>query len=650
MPEISQIREYMKKQLETDKSIRRIPVSAPTVEEALKEASVELGAPVKRLEYEVEDSGSPGAFGLGQRNCRLTVWVAASEVRVEEFGPEIEGDFDFDESFEELPKDVDGEALVRLAPEGVLLKVTPPVGNGQKVSVKQATALLKNRNAKNIDEQMVKNVVKQADGEYIKAAEFDYNPINDATMTVDIIDFEMQATITAQAPGPGGTDLSKDSIIGGLKNNSVIHGYLDDVILDFVDHPKYNFPVTAAEGTKPKNGADAKIIYNFETDTDKVRLKESDGKVDFKELNKIQNVVEGQLLAKKVPAGDGEDGRTVTGKVLPAKPGVNKELGVGKNVKLSDDGLSMTATTNGQVLLLNNKVNVEPVYVVQGDVNMKTGNITHLGTIIVKGNVEDGFTLKASGNLEIYGTVGKCKLDAEGNIIVHQGITGKSEGEVFSGKSVWSKFIENTNVEVGENVVVTDGIINSYVDANKKVVCISHGKRAKIVGGRIRAAEEVIAETFGSLSGSETIIEVGYDPKSKARMAELVELKETLEKELEDLNLNIHTLAKQKKVRKKLPEDKEKFLKELVLTKKEKDEELLKLEEEMKEIQEYLASLKSIGKVSAAKRVYPGVKIYVKEAFLNVRNEFKATAFINEGGNVKMTKYEEPEEDYARSD
>lgn len=650
MPEISQIREYMKKQLESDKSIRRIPVSAPTIEEALKQASVEFGVPVKRLEFEVEDQGSPGAFGLGQRNCRLTVWVAAKDVEIEEFDTGLEGDFDMGDSFSDLPKDMEGEALVRFAPEGVMLKVTPPAGNGNPISFKQAMSVLKDRNAKNIDEGMVKSVVKQADGEYIKVAEFDYNPMNDATLTVDIIDFEMQATITAQAPGPGGTDLSMDSIIGGLKNNSVIHGYLEDVIREFVDHPRYNFPVTVAEGTKPKNGADAKIIYNFETDTDKIRLKESEGKVDFKELNKIQNVVEGQLLAKKIPAEEGEDGRTVTGKMLPAKPGADKELGVGKNVKLSDDGLSISATTNGQVLLLNNKVNVEPVYVVQGDVNMKTGNVTHLGTIIVKGNVEDGFTLKASGNIEIYGTVGKCTLDAEGDIIVHQGITGKSEGVINSGRTVWSKFIENANVEVGENVVVTDGIINSQVDANKKVVCMSHGKRAKIVGGRIRAAEEVIAETFGSLSGSETIIEVGYDPKSKARMAELTEQKEALEKELEDLNLNIHTLAKQKKVRKKLPEDKEKFLRELVLTKKEKDAEMEKFENELKEIQEYLASLKSIGRVSAAKRVYPGVKIYVKDAFLNVRNEFKATAFINENGNVKMTKYEAPEEDYSRND
>ncbi len=319
-------------------------------------------------------------------------------------------------------------------------------------------------------------------------------------------------------------------------------------------------------------------------------------------------------------------------------------------MELKNDGLALVAVTNGQVMLVNGKVNVEPVYIVQGDVNMKVGNITHLGTIIVKGNVEDGFILKASGNIEIFGTVGKCTLDAEGDIMVRQGITGKSEGSVSSGKTLWSKFVENTNVAVGENVVVTDGIINSLVDANKKVVCMSQGKRAKIVGGRIRAAEEVLAETFGSVAGSETIVEVGYDPKSKARLAELNDKKEELEKELEDVNLNVHTLAKQKKVRKKLPEDKEKYLKELVIRKKELDEEMGGINNETNEIQQYLSSLKSIGKVSASKRVYPGVKIYIKDAYLNVRSEFKNVTFINENDKVKVTKYEEPEEDYSRKE
>ena len=79
---------------------------------------------------------------------------------------------------------------------------------------------------------------------------------------------------------------------------------------------------------------------------------------------------------------------------------------------------------------------MEPVYTIEGDVNLKTGNVLFLGTVFVKGNVEDGFSVKAAGNIEIMGSVGKCLLDAEGDIIVHQGIAGKTEGRVRAGR-IW---------------------------------------------------------------------------------------------------------------------------------------------------------------------------------------------------------------------
>ena len=50
-----------------------------------------------------------------------------------------------------------------------------------------------------------------------------------------------------------------------------------------------------------------------------------------------------------------------------------------------------------------------------------------LGTVFISGNVEDGFSVKASGNIEVKGTVGKSELDAEGDIVVSQGIAGKGD-------------------------------------------------------------------------------------------------------------------------------------------------------------------------------------------------------------------------------
>ena len=61
---------------------------------------------------------------------------------------------------------------------------------------------------------------------------------------------------------------------------------------------------------------------------------------------------------------------------------------------------------------------------------------------------------------------------------------------------------------------------------------------------------------------------------------------------------------------------------------------------EANKIQEYLASLAVIGKVSVAERVYPGVKIFIKNESLTVRTEFKKVTFLLDAKQIRMSKYE----------
>ena len=538
-------------------------------------------------------------------------------------------------------------AIVRLSADGALLRVTAPEGNGDRVSERTAIETLQRRGVDNLDENLISRVVKKADGQFVRVGEFSYNPANDSVLALDVSDHEMKATLTVHRPGPGGVDQSADAIIAFLKNNGVIHGIQESLLNDFELRPNYDQPIVVAEGTPAYDGADARIEYNFDYKRTEIKLKEKNGKVDFREMNLIQNVVEGQVLAKKVTAEKGTMGRTVTGTLMPAKDGKDIHIGAGKNVELSDDGMTARSTINGQVMLVTDKINVEPIYVVQGDVNLKSGgNVIFLGTVLVKGSVDDGFKVKASGNIEVLGNVGKAVLDAEGDIIVHQGITGKGGGSIHSGKGVWAKFIENARVDAGESAVASDGIINSQVVANKKVVC--QGKRATIVGGTLKAAEEIHAKTLGSVAGSETILEVGYDPKSKEELAQLEERIGAIDESLEEINLNMHTLMNLQKVKKELTEDRKAFLDDLGEKRSKALIEKDALLEKVKKIQEYLSSLKIRGKVSASARVFPGVRVYIKDAFLEVRNEFSAVTFINEANLVKITKYEELEDDLVR--
>jgi uncharacterized protein (DUF342 family) len=287
------------------------------------------------------------------------------------------------------------------------------------------------------------------------------------------------------------------------------------------------------------------------------------------------------------------------------------------------------------------------VYTVDGHVNLKTGNIIFLGTVIIKGNVEDGFSVKASGNIEVMGTVEKAELDAEGDVMVHQGITGKNGGKVKAGGSVLARFIENSVIEAGNMVIVSDGIINSQVDAYKRIIC--QGKRAHIVGGRLRASEEINAKTLGSpTSGTSTICEVGIDPKSKMQLEALAASKEGMDKKIEELQRNIQTLVNIKKQRKTLPEDKEKNLLALGEERLTLLEDLKRNQEETMKIQEFLSTIKTKGRVSASSKVYAGVRVCIRDVVLDVNTEYRAATFILEGGLVKVSKYEEPDEEATK--
>ncbi|MFA6508172.1 MAG: FapA family protein [Treponemataceae bacterium] len=645
MVDFVRLQQLMKERLESDRSISSVETAGVDLDDALTSAAALLNTSIRNLEYEIIERGTKGFLGSGKKEWRIRAYPRVDN-RVESIAPEMDMQaFDIATPIE---VDKDGDVFVHLSPEGAFLKVVAPVGKGKRAGERQAMESLNARSVREIDTDLVSRVVKNADNEYIRVGTVIVNPANDAVLTVDIVDQEMKANLYAQPPGPGGCDLSAETVLSFLRNNRVVHGVDEDRVRAFADRPIYKEMVLVAEGTRPENGRDAHMQYNFEVDQSKVRLKEgSNGRVDFKDLNIIQNVVESQPLAKKIPAERGQTGKTVTGKILPAKNGRDIPMPLGKNVHVLDDQSTIVADMNGQVVIVGGKVNVEPVYTVQGDVNLRTGNIIFLGTVLITGNVEDGFSVKAAGNIEVHGTVGKAELDAEGDIIVHQGIAGKNAGSVRAGRSIWARFIENAHVEAGSLVVVSDGIINSQVDANKKIIC--QGKRAHIVGGQLRAAEEINAKILGSpVSGTETVCEVGFDPKSKEKLDTLAERKIGVEKQLEEIELNLQTLVNIKKQRKSLPEDKEASLRELVERRQFTSVDLAKINKEMEAIQNYLNGLKLRGRISASSKVYPGVRIVIRDVRDDIKAEYRAVTFVLDNNLIRVTKYEETDEDIKR--
>jgi len=642
MVEFAQLQEILTDRLEQDRAIQSIEVTGPTLEAALADAAALLNTSIHQLEYEIMERGSPGLLGMAKKEWRIQAYqkiviskkqqgMGLFEEELGEQGPVVE--------------DRDGEVFVHFTAEGdALIKATPPSGNGRKASEVYAIQSLNDRKALDVNQAQVVKIVREASGEYVKVGTYERHSYNDSVVRVEIAEGDMQAYMHVTAPGDGGADIAFDSYISAFKASKLVHGVKEDLLREFIDKPEYSDKILIAEGTKAKDGRDAYIEYYFETDQSKVRLKEgSNGKIDFKELNIIQNVTENQPLAKKIPAEQGVPGSTVTGKWLPATNGKDINLPVGNNVHVNEAGDTILSDMNGQALVIGGLVNVEPVFTVAGDVNLKTGNIIFLGTVIVNGNVEDGFSIKASGNIEIHGTVARAELDAEGDIIINQGVNGKGGGHIYAGKSLWARFIENANIRVGDMVIVSDGIINSYVDAQNRIVC--QGKRAAIMGGKLRAGEEINAKTLGNpTSGTETVCEVGFDPKSKEELDKLFEEKSSIEKQLEELNRSMLSLVNLKKQKRTLPEDKEAALQEMIDNKNVLIEGQQKNAERIQEIQAILSSLKIRGRVSASAKVYPGVRVVIRDTIDDVRTEYKAATFVLENGLIRVIKYEEPDE------
>ena len=642
MVDLEHLREEMKIRLAVDKDLHYVEVNADSVDECLEDAAVQLDTKIVNLQYEVLEKGSDGFLGFAKKPWRLKIYQNPDTIKKEK---KLASEDLFNGSYQEeevLIKDADGLYYVRRFSSQIMLKVIPPVGKGASIELRDVLDDVKRSDTLAMDESLIQKYVKNGtNGEYYPVGEYKHVMAGDALVTVDATKDEMSATITVSEPNLSGQEASFDTIVRCLKQQGILAGINEEKIKEFVDNPVYNVPYEVATAVLPVDGADAYIAYNFETDIKKLRAKVSDqGNVDFKELNQIQNVVTGQALASKIPAERGKGGKTIYGRYLEAKNGKDIQISLGANVHLDRDGVTIVADCDGEVMLVNGKVTVEPVKLLDA-VNMKTGNITFLGSVIVKGAVEDGFYVKASGNIEINGSVGKSRIEADGDVTIRQGVFGKEEGFIRAGKSLWAKFIQAAHVEVENNVIVTDSIMNSEVTAMKNIIL--RGKKAQITGGHLFATEEICARNIGSPGGgTETVLEVGIDPRAKKQLTELQDKTADLLKEQEKIELDIQTLEQQKKIRRKLSQEKEENLIKLKKRTEEIAEQTNDMAKQIEKIQDHLRELKAVGKVKCEGTVYAGVKVYVRDVLDEVKNDTKNVTFFYDKSFVKRGNYEPP--------
>ncbi len=632
---------------EDEASGNEIEVFADSVRQALEMAAREFKVDISTLDYSILEKGTQGFLGVGRQPYRVLVKPSKTEDAyrdLDEIEKKILKTSQTDLELRNVDRYSDGKVKIRVTKSGIWLTITKPTGGGRPADVNDVNNRLYSLRISNVNVKKIEKEIDKPSEKPVKIGDWIPNPEYDGTLTVEITEDEMKAFVHFVPPRFAGKHMETDDVLDSLKRSGVITGINQARISDYLEQMDYSRPLLAAEGQPPHNGRDAYIDYKVRIDKSDVSFSEDEkGQVDFKNLDLLENVVVGQVLAVKVPAEDGIPGRTITNRVLPARSGKDIPFKYGKGTILSDDKTELSAEINGQVVFQGGKISVEPVFFVKGDVSFETGNIVFLGSVVVGGSVQDNFVVKAAGNIEVKGSVQKAFLEAEGDIIVRQGIMGREEAKIEStGGSVYANFIQSANVYAEKDVLVSEGILHSKIDAGNRILC--NGRRARIVGGLIRAGEEVNARAIGSDSFTKTEVRVGINPKVLQQITELESAKKQIDEEFDKIKKDVTTLTVLKNNSGgRLPQEREEMLGKLLQQKQKTENRLNELNLVLEELKAYLGMLEQKGKVCAEQTIFPGVDIYIKDKRFSIKDPYNYIKFSLEGGEIRLSEYEKPE-------
>ncbi|USG67952.1 FapA family protein [Brevibacillus ruminantium] len=451
----------------------------------------------------------------------------------------------------------------------------------------------------------------------------------------DKLEAGIMLVITDQEQGTN-IQINESEVREILRKSKITHGILEQVVHDLCTNPsKFTAgPVTVAVGSPSVAGTDGKIEYTFmKLNQDDKRPKElEDGRVDFYSITSIPNVAKGQLLARRTPATPGQAGKSVTGEPIVPLPGKEAVLKPGKNVVVNAERSMLYAAIDGQVSFTDkDKVNVFPVFEVNGDVDFSIGNIDFVGTVVIRGNVPTGFRVKASGDIRVLGSVEGADLEAGGSIEIKSGIVAQDKGQVVAGNDVRTSFIQNGNVTAGNQVLVSQSIMFSQVRAGKQIIC--NGPKGIIIGGTLQAGEKIVARVIGNTSATPTVLEVGVKPELRLELAAINKELQTVYENLRKTDQGLGVLGQMLKVTGDLAPDKKAMQIKLANTRLILEKEGKQLEARKKEVETELEG-ESPAAVDVYYMMYPGIKMVFGKLVRFIKQEFPRTRFLVINGEI----------------
>ena len=221
---------------------------------------------------------------------------------------------------------------------------------------------------------------------------------------------------------PSEESYSLEDVRQAIQKAGVKSGIDESVLASAVENRSYGREILFAKGMEAVDGKDGFYEYKFNTNFDHKPTVKPDGSVDYWSVHSVEIVEEGQVIATYTEPIEGRDGYTVNGKPKLAQRGRPAPPLVGQGFEKSADGKEYISKLTGKIDMKNDRIMIQSVYEVSGNVDLATGNIDFRGDVIIHGNVTTGSKIKATGNITIDGTAEGCTIEAGKDIILRGGM------------------------------------------------------------------------------------------------------------------------------------------------------------------------------------------------------------------------------------
>jgi uncharacterized protein (DUF342 family) len=180
-------------------------------------------------------------------------------------------------------------------------------------------------------------------------------------------------------------------------------------------------------------------------------------------------------------------------------------------------------------------------YVVRGDVDYSTGNIHFNGTVIIAGNVLDGFEVKAEGDIVVLKNVEAARLEAGRDIIIRGGVQGKGKGLVCAGRDIFIEYVQNGRLEAQGVIEIGNFAVNSYIATTNQLRLTE--KRGTLIGGEAFALRGFDVRTLGSEQGVKTFVEAGTDFLALKKIREMQDVITMMTDNLKKIESTLKTVS-----------------------------------------------------------------------------------------------------------